>query len=270
MAEAEIEQLRFKTEDKLIELKRQKATAKAGFTRARNKLYNMIEGEHIPLRREIRDQIDLLSVAQEKAMDIMVTLSEEYLRNGDVDKVKTIGLEMTKLEEDNDSAMEHAQLYLDSQSDASSVSSMHRKMAFPANKGSESIHTRSFVGQPENALPSQNSPTSPKDRQTTFHKTNVGKFEPDYHRTVSSPIGKDMWAQLKRVSIPVFSGDVKSYQGWKAAFTACIDNSPATPEYKLLHLRQYLSGEALRVISNLGHNAIAYQVALERLERRFG
>ena len=64
----------------------------------------------------------------------------------------------------------------------------------------------------------------------------------------SQPIGRDMWSQLKRVSIPVFSGDKKTYEGWKTAFMACIDKAPATPEYKLLQLRQYLSGDALKAV----------------------
>ena len=51
---------------------------------------------------------------------------------------------------------------------------------------------------------------------------------------------------------------------------ACVDTAPATGEYKLLQLRQCLSGEALSVIENLGHSASAYEVAKERLERRYG
>ena len=83
-------------------------------------------------------------------------------------------------------------------------------------------------------------------------------------------VGQDLWRQLKRVQIPVFSGDKRSYPNWKAAFQACIDSAPATPEYKLLQLRQYLSGEALKSIENLGHSAMAYDAAKERLERKFG
>ena len=51
---------------------------------------------------------------------------------------------------------------------------------------------------------------------------------------------------MKRVSIPIFDGNKPTYEGWKAAFTACIDQAPATPEYKLLQLRQHLTGEALK------------------------
>ena len=50
----------------------------------------------------------------------------------------------------------------------------------------------------------------------------------------SALIGQDMWKQQKRVSVPIFYGDKKTYQNWKAAFTACVDQAPATAEYKLL------------------------------------
>ena len=83
-------------------------------------------------------------------------------------------------------------------------------------------------------------------------------------------IGKDLWEQLKRVSIPIFDGNKRNYNNWKAAFMSCIDQDPATAEYKLLQVRQYLSGESLKAIENLGHSAAAYQIAKERLEREFG
>ena len=83
-------------------------------------------------------------------------------------------------------------------------------------------------------------------------------------------IGQDLWRQLKRVSIPVFNGDKRGYETWKSAFMACIDQAPATGEYKLLQLRQYLSGDALKAIEGLGHSSHAYEAAKERLERKYG
>jgi len=68
----------------------------------------------------------------------------------------------------------------------------------------------------------------------------------------------------------MFSSDKKTYQNWKAAFTASVDNAPATPEYKLLQLRQCLAGEAVKAIDSLGHSAMAYTTAKERLDRKFG
>ena len=69
----------------------------------------------------------------------------------------------------------------------------------------------------------------------------------------------DLLKQMKRISIPIFDGNKSTYESWKAAFTACIDQAPATPEYKLLQLRQHLTGEALKCIENLGHSAGAYE-----------
>ena len=51
---------------------------------------------------------------------------------------------------------------------------------------------------------------------------------------------------------------------------ACIDTAPATAEYKLLQLRQCLTGEALKAIKSLGYSATAYEAAKDCLERKFG
>ena len=83
-------------------------------------------------------------------------------------------------------------------------------------------------------------------------------------------LGKDMWKQVTRVFISVFSGDKRSYGSWKAAFMACVDKAQATAEYKLLRLKKYLSGEALAAVKSLGHSAEAFEAAKSRLERTFG
>ena len=115
--------------------------------------------------------------------------------------------------------------------------------------------------------------------QPTANSGNVGLFSTEQSAleneqgsflNESDLSGHDLWRQLKRITIPVFSGDKRTYQNWKAAFMACIDKAPATAEYKLLQLRQYLSGEALKVIESLGHSAAAYEAAKDPLERKFG
>ena len=52
----------------------------------------------------------------------------------------------------------------------------------------------------------------------------------------AAKIGQELWKQLKHVSIPIFYGDKKMYENWKTAFAVCIDQTPATEEYKLLQL----------------------------------
>ena len=101
-------------------------------------------------------------------------------------------------------------------------------------------------------------------------RTDAVTSEPVAASCDAPSIGQDLWRQLKRVQIPSFAGDKRMYQSWKAAFTACIVSALATGEYKLLQLRQYLTGEALKAIENLGHSAFAHEAAKERLERKYG
>ena len=70
--------------------------------------------------------------------------------------------------------------------------------------------------------------------------------------------------------MPIFDGNKRNYNNWKAAFMTCIDQARTTAEYKILQLRQYLSEEALKAIENFGQSAAAYQIAKERLEKKFG
>ena len=105
-------------------------------------------------------------------------------------------------------------------------------------------------------------------RQASLSELNArtAPFEPAQTCNREAPsIRQDLWRQLKRVQRPVFHSYKRTYQSWKAAFLACIDKAPATAEYKLLQLRQYLSGEALQAIESLGHSATAYEAAKERI-----
>ena len=61
-----------------------------------------------------------------------------------------------------------------------------------------------------------------------------------------------------------------TYEGWKAAFEACVDEAPVSSVYKLLQLKKYLSGEPLKLIERLGHSAEAYEVAKSKLDRNYG
>ena len=64
--------------------------------------------------------------------------------------------------------------------------------------------------------------------------------------------------------------EIRKHESWKSAFISCVDRSPATAEYKLLRLRNSLEGEALKVIESLGHSPATYDVAKERLGRKYG
>ena len=95
-----------------------------------------------------------------------------------------------------------------------------------------------------------------------------GKNQP--LNSTTDQLSVDSASLLKRVSVPKFSGNKKNYEAWKAAFYSCFDQARATPECKLLRMRDCLHGEALKVVENLGHSAAAYEAAKIRLERKYG
>ena len=76
--------------------------------------------------------------------------------------------------------------------------------------------------------------------------------------------------QMRKISIPVFCGDKQAYPSWRATFMACVGDTSAKPELKILHLHQYLRGEALTTIESLGFTSLAYQTAIGRLDRKYG
>ena len=76
--------------------------------------------------------------------------------------------------------------------------------------------------------------------------------------------------RLKRIEIPTFHGNKENYFYWKSAFRSCIDSSSVSDEIKLLHLYQYLGGNALQSVKGLGHTKEAYKLALQILEDKYG
>ena len=61
-------------------------------------------------------------------------------------------------------------------------------------------------------------------------------------------IGARFILRVKWVFIPVYNEDKRAYERWrKEASTAYVDEATVTPEYKLLHLLQHISGEDIRL-----------------------
>ena len=234
----------------------------------------------------------------------MKKLADEYSQRKDRIKRQRVGQEMEQLECEFSEAQNRAQEYLDARKDeASSVCTETSEVISRRSQGE--IKARQEAEQVRKELRLKKEEIAHRQRQMKEEMVKVrqewqeeleerhwrlreaerelerrhreleegisaelGETSPSTSK--SAAIGKDLWKQLKRVSIPVFSGDKKVYESWKAAFLACSDQNTATPEYKLLQLRQYLSGEALKAVESLGHSAAAYEAAKDRLDRKFG
>ena len=221
-------------------LKMNKSRAKATFTRHKNVLLQHLDPslEDTDPRTVIfmiKSTNNKLDLALETAMNSFQELSEYYMYIGNDTGLHQVAKDMEILENEYADTVNQVQEYFrESKNSRSEASEDH--LSVDSDNESESLYE----------LP------TPRVQES------------------ENQLGQDLWKQMKRVSIPMFSGDKTKYDSWKAAFMACIDKAPATKEYKLLQLRQYLSGEALNCIDKLGHSASAYDTALQRLERKFG
>ena len=252
-------------EETIGDLKREKATRKTAFTKVRRCLLSIIQREGID-SQEIKDTCEELDIALENAMRVMDRLFDRYKIEKDSRGVERLGKEIEQIEIEYSNAQNRAQKVMDSLS----ISKRYDKLVNKIQKREAELPAHQMESeQPhQEGMLQQQQPVQQKSQQELLSVSindNVSQCMSD-----STLIGLDLWKQLKRVTIPVFSGNKKTYQSWKASFTACVDKAPATAEYKLLQLRQCLAGEALKTIENLGHSATAYHTAKERLERKFG
>ena len=176
-----------------------------------------------------------LSDAQERAMETMYRLSMEYALLKDREKRKKVVEEMDKLELELEfsEVNEKAQEYLDARKDelwslATEASENTRRCRITeslAKKSAEQIrrdetkHKEKFNDYKE-SLRELN-----RHYKETFD-SGGRKFSKEPYEEPT--FGRDMCNQLKRVSIRVFHGDRKPYEGWKAAFMACVHQAPAS------------------------------------------
>ena len=216
-----------------------------------------------------------LSDVQERAMETMHRLSMEYALLKDRQKRTKVVEEMDKLELEFLEVNEKAQEYLDAHKDE--LSSLETE----ASENTRRCRITESVAK-KSAEQIRRDETRHKEKFDD-HKESSRELNRHYKETFDSggrkfrkepyeepTLSWNMWNQLKRISIPVFNGDRRAYEGWKAAFMACVHQAPATPDYKLLQLRQHLSGEALKIVEPFGHSAAAYEAAIALLERKLG
>ena len=221
----------------IVELKQMKAKAKSTFTKVRRHLLVLIQDEEVDVDN-IAKKCDTLDESEQETMDIMLRLSERY--KGEKDSQTNcykLSQEIEQLEIEYTSAQNRAQEVIDSK-----LSKLSKKPAYQPDKHGSGSHTVKVKISKQSQLQSAsfNQPTT--NSGNGLFSTEQSVFGNDQGNSLNelNLIGHDLWRQLKRVTIPMFSGDKKTYQNWKAAFMACIDKAPATAQYKLLQLRQCL------------------------------
>ncbi|XP_070547929.1 structural maintenance of chromosomes protein 4-like [Ptychodera flava] len=134
-AEEEVNEAQEEEIQRLEVLKQQKAKAKSTFTRSRHQLLQLLE-EELPSRQEVKRFRENLNTAQEKAMEVMTLLSNEYFKRKDNKNGQKVGQEMDILEKQFENAQDRVQDYLDARKDEPSTveSSVYRKSKHKKDK----------------------------------------------------------------------------------------------------------------------------------------
>ena len=286
--------------EKIEILRRRKVIVKSEFIEAVFRLTCAFEGEVD--RQHVVDSVERMIEAHSKALVVMVRLSEAFQESREIREMHRVGEEMDQIETEFAEAVKHAKNYLHHsslgpRSCTASIRPCDKEQRDAGHEDSgevrrqlediekqvidvkQRLHVyedaeRKVRNRPDSREADTMSYINHQGIEGNLSCKNLGSASKEsVQRTEhTESLGVDMWSQLKRIAIPTFYGDKSSYQSWRSAFMQCIDRAPATPEYKLLQLRQCLAGEALQSIQELaiGHSPAAYESAKTVLERKFG
>jgi hypothetical protein len=90
----------------------------------------------------------------------------------------------------------------------------------------------------------------------------------DPPRRPTSPVRAPK-VKLPELKIPVFDGNVVDWPAFWSSFSVIHDHSELTPEVKMMHLTNYIKGDAARTIQGLHVSAGNYDSAVRMLTDRF-
>ena len=165
--EASQRDIQQQAEDKLTELKREKARAKSNFTKCRRCLLVVIQSEEASLER-IKHSCEILDEALDSAMDIMVRLSDSYMANKDRVNVEKVDQEIEKIEAEYSEAQNHAQSILGQMSSNRVV----KRIWEESSNGSQAFNTEKSVN---NVATLQSVPLQSDGRTENYkHATKTG------------------------------------------------------------------------------------------------
>jgi hypothetical protein len=222
-----------KNKENLLELKKKKRNAKAQMTKIQSNLHGLLCKEDTQVI-DIQKWVDELILVQEEVINILLALCEL-----DEDKFEP-ELETVQKDTSTTELMNKAAGYISSRKEKP-LSDSSNSSKDSSNKADQEVGTEEV-------------------KDTANDDENLKSYS----------VNKDLWGQLKRVTIPNFNGNKKDYPVFKDAFYECIDKASCSSSYKMLQLRQCLNGEALRSIEGFPASDAGYNAAKRRLEEKFG
>ena len=244
------------TEGTIIELKQQKARAKTVFTRARRQLLVTVQQDNVGTD-EIKERCEALDMAQEEVMDIMARLLDRYMALKDNKNSEKLSQEIDNIEIEYSDAQNRAQKVYDEIREAVTHDKFVRKLSqMPQtsdevkdrdhDRGGSSLPVERLLHQPEycperatvKSRTSEPFLCDTEVQSVLMNQPSSGIRNPEVRLSVSDNgqrihpadsemIGQDLWKQLKRVTIPVFSGDKKHIRiGKQPLWLALIKHQP--------------------------------------------
>ena len=234
-----------RNEKTIVELKQLKAQAKTVFTRTRRQLLVIIQQDKVTTD-EIKEGCEVLDIAQEEAMGIMARLLDKYIAEKDNKNSEKLSQEIDNIKIEYSDAQNRVQRAFDEIRKATTYKFIRKlegasqkpqtsdmvkgKDSLPVERslhqpvyGQKSATEKSYV-QLRDASESRlcdlelhpavfDQPSSGmRNSETRLFASDKGQR---VHPVDSEMIGQDLWKQLKRVTIPVFSGykDVQKLEG---------------------------------------------------------
>lgn len=77
--------------------------------------------------------------------------------------------------------------------------------------------------------------------------------------------------KLPTLKLPIFSGEIEQYRGFKQVFLDLVNEDPGmSPMKKWLLLKEHLGGKALEIVQELPSSPETFQVAIDLLDQAFG
>ena len=155
--------------------------------------------------QEIKDICEELDIALENVMSAMDKLFDRYKIEKDNRAAERLGDEIEQIEIEYSSAQNRAQKVMDSLSLARKYDKFldkiqQKEAELPLHQmESEQPHQKEVLQQQQSVQQK-----NPQELLSKSMNDNVSQYTSD-----STLIGLDLWKQLKRVTIPVFTGDKK-------------------------------------------------------------
>ncbi|XP_077992825.1 uncharacterized protein LOC144446858 [Glandiceps talaboti] len=106
----------------------------------------------------------------------------------------------------------------------------------------------------------------------TLFPTPKRRSDTPYNRMSDDNMGNvnRFFQGIAKPSLPKFNGDKAQFQDWREQFEVFVNQVEMPVRFKMVMLKNSLTGQPLQLVSRLGYTDHQYKMALTKLEQRYG